>query len=198
MLLNVVSAVTSINKLFFLIFLDKLETNYFLPTSYIVKKRFTSFPSPAGMSLTKLPIGRNNSVMTSLFPPRESLVVTSRLGTGNSRTFFLRCTYAEFNGKKIIVYCNTKSSCSSSKYILALRRRNLAMSLHADSSNSSGPPTSPPPPSIQCPPLFYSTAARGGGGGQYTVRNTIQKHQDPCLLRISLRNCSPSAYKILL
>ncbi len=56
------------------------------------KKRFTSFPSPAGMSLTKLPLGRNNSVMTSLFLPRESLVVTSRLGTGNSRTFFLRCT----------------------------------------------------------------------------------------------------------
>ncbi len=55
------------------------------------KKRFTSFPSPAGMSLTKLPLGRNNSVMTSLFPPRESLVVTSRLGTGKSRTFFLRC-----------------------------------------------------------------------------------------------------------
>ncbi len=56
------------------------------------KKRFTSFPSPAGMSLTKLPLGRNNSVMTSLFPPRESLVVTSRLGTGNSWTFFLRCS----------------------------------------------------------------------------------------------------------
>ncbi len=52
------------------------------------KKRFTSFPSPAGMSLPKLHLGRNNSVMTSLFPPRESLVVTSRLGTGNSRTFF--------------------------------------------------------------------------------------------------------------
>ncbi len=52
------------------------------------KKRFPSFPSPAGMSLTKLPLGKNNSVMTSLFPPRESLVVTSRLGTGNSRTFF--------------------------------------------------------------------------------------------------------------
>ncbi len=55
------------------------------------KKRFTSFPSPAGMSLTKLPLGRNNSIMTSWFPPRESLVVTSRLGTGNSWTFFLRC-----------------------------------------------------------------------------------------------------------
>ncbi len=52
------------------------------------KKRFTSFPSSAGMSLTKLSLGRNNSVMTSLFPPRESLVVTSRLGTGNSRSFF--------------------------------------------------------------------------------------------------------------
>ncbi len=59
--------------------------------SCTVKKRFTSFPSLAGMSLTKLPMGRNNSVMTSLFPPRESLVVTSRLGTGNSRSFFLRC-----------------------------------------------------------------------------------------------------------
>jgi hypothetical protein len=57
-------------------------------TAYTVKKRFTSFPSPAGMSLTKLPLGKNNSVITSLFPPRESLVVTSRLGTGNSRTFF--------------------------------------------------------------------------------------------------------------
>jgi hypothetical protein len=57
------------------------------------KKRFTSFPSPAGMSLTKLPLGRNNSVMTSLFPPIESFVVTSRLGTGNFRTFFLRCGY---------------------------------------------------------------------------------------------------------
>jgi hypothetical protein len=57
------------------------------------KKRFPSFPqSPAGISLTKLPNGRNNSVMTSLFPPMESLVVTSRLGTGNSGTFFLRCT----------------------------------------------------------------------------------------------------------
>jgi hypothetical protein len=52
------------------------------------KKRFTSFPSPAGMSLAKLPLGRNNSVMTSLFPPRESLVVTSRLGTGTREPFF--------------------------------------------------------------------------------------------------------------
>ncbi len=58
------------------------------------KKRFTSFPSPAGMSLTELPLGRNNSVMTSLFPPRESLVVTSRLGPGNSRNFFYGVLYS--------------------------------------------------------------------------------------------------------
>jgi hypothetical protein len=57
------------------------------------KKRFTSFPSPDGMSQTKLPLGKNNSVMTSLFPPRESLVVTSRLGTGNSPTFFYGVCY---------------------------------------------------------------------------------------------------------
>jgi hypothetical protein len=52
------------------------------------KKRFTSFLSPAGMSPTKLPLGRNNSVMTSLFPPRESLVVTSRLGRETREPFF--------------------------------------------------------------------------------------------------------------
>ncbi len=46
------------------------------------------------MSLTKLPMGRNNSVMTSLFPPRESLVVPSRLGTENSRTFFYGVAFA--------------------------------------------------------------------------------------------------------
>ncbi len=68
-----------------------LDWNKFTKTLHC-KKRFTSFPSPAGMSLTKLPLGRNNSIMTSLFPPRESLVVTSRLGTGNSGTFFLRCS----------------------------------------------------------------------------------------------------------
>ncbi len=56
-----------------------------------LKKRFTSFPSPAGMSLTKLPLGRNNSVMTSLFPPRESLVVTSAAGDGKLTNLFLRC-----------------------------------------------------------------------------------------------------------
>jgi hypothetical protein len=54
---------------------------------YTVKK-VHEFPVSTGMSITKLPLDRNNSVMTSLFPPRESLVGTSRLGKGNSRTFF--------------------------------------------------------------------------------------------------------------
>ncbi len=75
------------------------------------KKRFTSFPSPAGMSLTKLPLGRNNSVMTSLFPPRESLVVTSWLGMGNSRTFFygvdhFACLIRNLRASPI-TFCNT-------------------------------------------------------------------------------------------
>ncbi len=72
--------------------------------------RFTSFPSPAGMALTKLPLDRNNSVMTSLFPPKESLVVTSRLWTGNSRTFFYgvgaadKAVLNKVHGKKPIWY----------------------------------------------------------------------------------------------
>jgi hypothetical protein len=83
---------TGIVELGFRLNFDKRELNFQVHR----KKSFTSFPSPAGMSLTKFPLGRNNSVMTSLFPPRESLVVTSRLGTGNSRTFFLRCRDVEF------------------------------------------------------------------------------------------------------
>jgi hypothetical protein len=50
----------------------------------------------------------------SLFLPRESLVVTSRLGTGNSRTFFLRCTgqkSAKFaKGRKSGKYVNASRS----------------------------------------------------------------------------------------
>jgi hypothetical protein len=38
------------------------------------KKSFSIFPSPAGMSLTKLSLVRNYLYMTALFPPRESLV----------------------------------------------------------------------------------------------------------------------------
>ncbi len=49
------------------------------------KKSFLIFPSPAVMSLTKLSRGGNNLYITSLFPPRESLV---------SEKLFLRCKTA--------------------------------------------------------------------------------------------------------
>jgi hypothetical protein len=41
---------------------------------------------------------------TSLFPPKESLVVTSWLGTGKSRTFFLQCTNNLHAELKCILY----------------------------------------------------------------------------------------------
>jgi len=37
-------------------------------------KKVSDIPIPAGMSLTKLSLGRNNLFMTSLYPPRERLV----------------------------------------------------------------------------------------------------------------------------
>jgi hypothetical protein len=49
------------------------------------KKRFAVFPSPAGMSLTKLSLWPE---IIKLFPARESLVSDNRLGTGKSLTFF--------------------------------------------------------------------------------------------------------------
>jgi hypothetical protein len=43
------------------------------------------------MSLTKLSLGGNNLYMTSLFPPRESLVSDNPAGDGNIEKLFLRC-----------------------------------------------------------------------------------------------------------
>ncbi len=69
---------------------------FYTPTVYTVqyihrKKRFTSFSSPAGMSLSKLPMGRNNSVLTSLLPPMER---GSDIPAGDRKyaNLFLRCT----------------------------------------------------------------------------------------------------------
>ncbi len=55
------------------------------------KKSFSIFPSPAGMSLTKLSLGPNNDVIYKLLPPRESLVIDIPAGDGNMEKLFLRC-----------------------------------------------------------------------------------------------------------
>jgi hypothetical protein len=65
----------------------------FIPLVVLLRSQritiFSIFPSPAGMSLTKLPLGGNNFYMTSFFPPRESLVSDIPAGTGISKSFFL-------------------------------------------------------------------------------------------------------------
>ncbi len=55
------------------------------------KKSFSIFPSPAGMSLTKLSPGGNNLYMTSLFPPSESLVSDIPARGTNIEKLSLRC-----------------------------------------------------------------------------------------------------------
>ncbi len=54
------------------------------------KKRLTIFPSPAGMSLTKLSPIRNKGIINNSRPGRVWLV-TSRLGTGKLLTFYSVC-----------------------------------------------------------------------------------------------------------
>jgi hypothetical protein len=51
------------------------------------KKTFLIFPSPAGMSLTKLSLGGNNDVIYKLFPPRESLASDIQAGAGWGREY---------------------------------------------------------------------------------------------------------------
>ncbi len=58
------------------------------------KKSFAIFPSPSGMSLTRLSLGGNNLYMTSLFPPRESLVSDIPAGDGNIEKFFYGVPFA--------------------------------------------------------------------------------------------------------
>ncbi len=55
------------------------------------KKRFASFPSPAGMSLPNSPWAGITTALLNYSCPGGVWLVTSRLGTGNSWTFFLRC-----------------------------------------------------------------------------------------------------------
>ena len=52
------------------------------------KKSFSIFPSPSGVSLTRFSLGGNNIYMTSLFPPRESLVSDIPAGDGNLEKLF--------------------------------------------------------------------------------------------------------------
>jgi hypothetical protein len=52
------------------------------------KKELAIFPSPAGMSLTKLSLGGKK---TKLFPPRKSLISDIPAGDGKTANSFLQC-----------------------------------------------------------------------------------------------------------
>ncbi len=54
------------------------------------KKNILIFPSPSGVSLTKLSLGGNNDVIYKLFPPWESLVSDTDISAGDGKplTFF--------------------------------------------------------------------------------------------------------------
>ncbi len=68
------------------------------------KKSFSIFPSPAGVSLTKLSLGGNNLYMTSLFPPRESLVSDIPAGDGNIKKLFTVYTVCFKPPKKLPLF----------------------------------------------------------------------------------------------
>ncbi len=72
----------------------------YLQITIHLKKSFSIFPSPAGISLTKLSLGGKKFYMTSLFPPRESLVSDIPAGDGNIEKLFLRCLFTKQNEKK--------------------------------------------------------------------------------------------------
>ncbi len=66
------------------------------------KKGFPIFPSPAGMSLTKLSLDGNYDVIYKLFLHRESLVSDIPAGDGNIEKLFLQCNPVSSLGKYIL------------------------------------------------------------------------------------------------
>jgi hypothetical protein len=58
------------------------------------KKSFSIFPSPSGMSSTKLSLFGKYDVIYKLFLPRESLVSDIPAGDGKIEKLFLRCAMA--------------------------------------------------------------------------------------------------------
>ncbi len=57
-------------------------------SSVYTAKKVTIFPSPAGMSLTKLSMGGKYEVIYKLFLPRERLISEIPAGDGNIEKLF--------------------------------------------------------------------------------------------------------------
>jgi hypothetical protein len=76
------------------------------------KKSFSIFPSPAGMSLTKLSLGGNNDVIYKFFPPRETLVSDTGWGRKYRKAFFT----VQFREQYIWVYAYIFSKKRGHKY----------------------------------------------------------------------------------
>ncbi len=72
------------------------------------KKRFGSFPSPAGMSLSNSPWAVIMTSKLNYSCPGGVWLVTSRLETGNSWTFFYGVARLSGSGGQIERLCNTE------------------------------------------------------------------------------------------
>jgi hypothetical protein len=68
------------------------------------KKRFSIFPSSAGMSLTKLSLGGNNLIYTE----RVYIVSDIPAGDGNIAKLFLQCTV------RVLIWCWMDALCIQS------------------------------------------------------------------------------------
>jgi hypothetical protein len=90
------------------------------PSSPHCQKGFPIFPSPAGMSLTKLSLDGNYDVIYKLFLHRESLVSDIPAGDGNIEKLFLQCTYFPSSSRRF-----------SNGFIMVFKGKQLARTFHA-------------------------------------------------------------------
>ncbi len=84
---------------------EKIPFQIVINYSLHCKKRLAIFPSPAGMSLTKLSLAGNK-----LYPAKESLVSDVPAGDGKIDNLFLQCTHCEILSVFAIIFMRNELS----------------------------------------------------------------------------------------
>jgi hypothetical protein len=93
-------------------------------------KIFTIFPAPDGMWLTKLSLGGSKSYVTSLFPPRESLVSDIPAGNGNIEKLYLRCREGLFRSSGIQIAFNYLWEIRDLSFLMSFLSKENSPSIH--------------------------------------------------------------------
>ena len=136
------------------------------------KKELAIFPSPAGMSLTKLSLGRKK---LNYSRPGRVWSVTSRLGTGKRLTLFYSVSYICY----FLLFWHICSNNAPYPPPHPQTHRVTSQSKHLAVSQPYFRPPQPPPPYMRTQHIFHCTCI---DGAHHCSKEPIRKLINLCLL----------------